>query len=279
MKAGDLESARRHCRIEYRLNALIAAYPKPVAAFMNGIVMGGGVGISAHANHPAAAERTVVATPECAVGFVPDAGSADILARAPGRCSEYIGLTGVQLDAADAIHAGFARALVSSAPLPALVKAFAESGDPDVICAFDGPIGRPSGLEMRQASIDVVFSAETIPAVMESLDRLPDDRWRDETRRQLSRGSPLSLAATLRSIRHVRLRPGIASAVRTQYRIAARCMERGEFPEGVRAAIIDRDRAPRWRYGHGSEVPEAVIDSFLAPLEGGDLVIDTAMPG
>ena len=269
VKSGDIEGAGRHCLAEYRLNALIARYRKPLVVLMDGIVMGGGIGISSHARHALATENTVLSMPECGIGFIPDAGATEILARAPGRIGEYLGLSGGRLVASDAIHAGFADALVPADDLPALITTLAESGDAARIGDFTA---KPAagGLAALQPSIDRVFALARVSEMIEALARNRDDSWSRRTLGRMRRGSPLSLVVALRAVRLARRRPGLARALKTEYRAAIRCMEQGDFPEGVRAAVIDRDRQPRWRFATPGEVPESLIDEFLAPLPGGD---------
>ncbi|MDR7033729.1 enoyl-CoA hydratase/isomerase family protein [Mesorhizobium sp. BE184] len=277
VKAGDIEAARRHCRTEYALDALIATYSKPVVTLMDGMTMGGGIGISAHASHTVATENTAISVPECSVGFVPDSGATHILSRAPGHIGEYAALTGVKLNAADAIDAGFASVYVVAEKLPELSAAIAASGEPDLVFTFAGRPEHAGGLLDRREDIDAVFGLATLAEIVEALSARDDDEWHRASLRRMNRGSPLSLAMTLRAIQQGRLTPDLAGALRTEYRLVCGCMEHGDFLEGVRAALIDRDREPRWKYGSVEDVPSKVVDGMFAPPESGDF--DFIPPG
>ena len=277
VKTGDIEAARRHCRREYRLDALIATYPKPVVALMDGMAMGGGIGVSAHASHTVATENTAISVPECSVGFIPDSGSTYILSRAPGHFGEYAALTGVKMNVADAIEAGFASVYVAAENLPALSAEIAATGDPDLVFAFAGQPADAGCLRARRSEIGAVFGLPTLAEIAEALSARIDDEWHRASLRQMNRGSPLSLAMTLRAIRQARREPELVDALRTEYRLACGCMERGDFLEGVRAALIDRDREPRWKYGNVEDVPERAVDAMFARPDGGDF--DFMAPG
>ena len=166
-KAGDIETPNRFWRDEYRLNALISRYEKPYVAIMDGIVMGGGVGLSAHGSHRIVTEGSMVAMPECAVGLVTDVGGSRLLRQAPGSMGEYLGLTGHRMKGEDAIHAGFADIYVHRARLDDLKAALVEGGDVAVLDRFaEAP--PPSDLATHQQAIDAIFSAPTLPEILES---------------------------------------------------------------------------------------------------------------
>jgi enoyl-CoA hydratase len=273
IKSGDLEGGRAHCRAEYRLNALIARYPKPYVALIDGVVMGGGIGLSCHGSQPVVTERTALSLPECSIGFIPDAGATDLLARAPGRLGEYLGLTGTVLKGADCIHAGFARHFVTSERLPAVMEALVQSGDPAVLQRF-GKLLPAFTLEPILPWITAVFSQPDLPAIVAALENTADEEsatWRQTTLKQVLRCSPLALAVTLSAIRALRPACGIEAALRSEYRIVARCMVEGDLMEGVRANIVDRDRQPKWRFTSADAVDPALVAGFLAPLGDDDL--------
>lgn len=268
-KAGDLNYGRKFWADEYRLNSKIVSYPKPYVALMDGIVMGGGVGISAHGSHRIVTERTMLAMPECAIGLVPDVGGTHILGRAPGFLGEYLGLTGTRLGAADAILAGFADVFVPSDRLGRLTETLIETGDPESIRDFvevapEGKLGKDLD------RIDRIFAADTVADMAELLK--PDaGGWAQATVKSLGYGSPLSLACTLQLIRDARASGDLKTALRHEYRYVSRCMEHGDFLEGIRAAVIDKDRTPHWRHASIGDVEPGEVAAMLAAPPGGDI--------
>lgn len=261
--AGDYGYGRRFWRDEYRLNAVIAGYGKPIVALMQGFVMGGGVGIGCHASHRIAGDTTRVALPECGIGLVPDVGSTLLLARAPGRLGEYLGLTGDRMDAGDAIHAGFADTFVPQDQWPALIARLCQTGKVDAIAGAALPAPQ-SKLARWQADIDRVFAAPDLAAIRSQPDAVPPAPIAHALD-LMARNAPLSMACTLRIVRAVRADPDIQTALGHEYRFTARSMEKADFLEGIRAAIIDRDRTPRWRHADWN-VPDADIATLTAPL-------------
>lgn len=267
-RRGDFETAAAFWRDEYRLNSIIAAYPKLFIAIMDGLVMGGGVGVSAHGRRRIVTERTVLAMPECAIGLIPDVGATLLLANAPGRCGEFIGLTGARLNAADCIYAGLADLFVASEHLHAFRQALV-AGDDQTAGKLVSPPQEPSTLSDRQADIDRIFSGVSVAEIDEAL-VLRDDEWASDTLRHLRIGAPLSLEITLAAIRDARRTRSIADAVRAEYRFTSRAMEHGEFLEGVRAAVIDKDHAPAWRYPTLRSVPPELVATMRAPAPDED---------
>ena len=267
-RRGDFAFGRRFWAEEYRMNAKIARYPKPYVALMQGYVMGGGVGVSGHGSHRVAGETTRVAMPECAIGLVPDVGGTLLLAAAPGRLGEYLGLTGFRMDAGDALFAGFADHFVPEADWPALAARLIETGDPAEIAAFERP-APPAALADRRAEIDDAFAAPDLKTLMA---RLAAGDWGAETRATLAKGSPISMACTLALVRAARAEPGIEAALAREYRFTWRAQTEGDLLEGIRAAVIDKDRTPRWRDGIGEIGPERVA-AMLAPLGAEELAL------
>ena len=263
-RAGDFETARAFWRDEYRLNRRIFRYPKPVVALMQGFVMGGGVGIGGHARHRVVGETTRVAMPECGIGLVPDVGGSLILARAPGRLGEYIGLTGLRMEAADAIFTGFADRFVPESAWPGLIDDLERAGDPSPVAAAAQPPG-PAPLAGRRAWADAVFSGATLVEILDALDR-DDSETAAEAARAMARGSPLSQAVTLELIRRVRALDTIEGALELEYRATFRAISEGDFLEGVRALIIDKDRAPGWTWPEARALPPGAADDMLRPL-------------
>lgn len=269
-KTGNLDYARTFWADEYRLNAKIAAFPKPYVALMDGIVMGGGVGVSAHGSYRIVTDRTMLAMPECGIGLIPDVGGTWLLGHAPGRIGEYLGLTGARIGAADAIHAGFADLFVPSEELDDLKARLIATGDPSSISEFaaEPPAGDLAGIE---ADLETVFSGATVADVRKALGRI-EAEWAGKAAKAIDRGSPISLACTLEMVRAARNDASVADSLRREYRFVSRCMEHGDFLEGVRAAIIDKDRNPA--FAGGEPANREKVDFMLSEPEGGDIGIE-----
>ena len=259
--------ARTFWRDEYRLNALIGRYPKPFVAIQDGIVMGGGIGLSGHARHRIVTERSNLAMPETTIGLIPDVGGTWLLARAPGETGVYLGLTSTPMRPADAIHARFSDAFVPSSKLPELIARLADAKGqavPDVIAELAETPGA-SELERRRADIDQAFSGASIEAIDANLAAMPGE-WAEKTRASLAQKSPKALKLTLAAIRNARTLPSLEAALDVEYRLVSRLFEDGEFPEGVRALIIDKDRKPAWSPASLAGVTEALVARYLSPL-------------
>lgn len=273
-RAGDFAFGRRFWADEYRLNAKIASYPKPYVALMQGFVMGGGVGISCHGSHRVTCESTQIAMPECGIGLVPDVGGSLLLARAPGRLGEYLGTTGTRMGPDDAINAGFADTYAPQIKWKTLTSALIETGDPAVI-ATHSETPPPGGLRALTPQIDRHFSGETLRDITNSL-RAEDSDFARETLKTLSRHSPLSMACTIEMIHRLRgPTADIGRALGLEYRFTYRAMEQGDFLEGIRAAIIDKDRKPNWKHGLDS-LPGTAVAQMLQPLGKDALTLEEA---
>lgn len=264
---GDFEPGRAFWRDEYRLNAKIAEYPKPYIALCQGFTMGGGVGVSLHGSHRVVGESSKIAMPECAVGLVPDVGGTLLLARAPGRLGEYLGVTGYRMNASDAILAGFADYFIPQAEWAGLTETLIETGDWSAVAALardpeDGPL-----VAMR-AQVDAHFGADTPSDILASL---PDDDWGQATAKAIRAGSPLSASCTIELVRRARESNEIRSALQQEYRFTSRSAPEGDFVEGIRAAIIDKDRTPRWQHASVEDVSAETVAAMLAEPPGGDI--------
>jgi len=264
---GDFDAGRTFWRDEYRLNAKIANYPKPYIALCQGFTMGGGVGVSLHGSHRVVGESSRIAMPECAVGLVPDVGGTLLLASAPGRLGEYLGVTGYRMNASDAILAGFADYFIPEAQWPELTEILIETGDWSAVAARaedpeDGP------LMAIRAQADKYFGSETLAEILASL---PDDDWGAATAKSIRAASPLSAVCTIELVRRAREEGTIEHALRQEYRFTSRSASDGDFVEGIRAAIIDKDRNPRWRHASVEAVTAAIAEAMLSQPPGGDI--------
>ncbi len=269
-KAGDLAFSRNFWRDEYRMNARIASYPKPYVALMDGITMGGGVGLSAHGSHRIVTERSKIAMPECAIGLIPDVGGTYLLSRAPGRLGEFLGLTGTRMRAADAILAGFADRFVPADRLPDLIEALVREADPRPIEPFaeTPPAGELGAL---LSVIDEIFAEDDLATIV---DRVKDDAesaWHKQVTQALARACPLAAHCSLKMIREARAMETLEEALAAEYRYTWRSLEEGEFMEGIRAAVIDKDRKPRWAKSSLDMVTKADVEAMLASLRDNEL--------
>lgn len=261
---GDFAFGRTFWRDEYRLNADIFDYPKPVVSFLQGFTMGGGVGIGCHGSHRVVGETSRIAMPECGIGLVPDVGGSFMLALAPGRLGEYLGVTTARMDAGDAIFAGFADHFIPQNQWPGVIAALEASGDP--ACITQQAMAAPEGaLTPLHDQINRCFSGETLGDNLTLL-RSSDSEFAQATLKVMSRNSPLSMACAIETIHRLR-GPSldIRKALELEYRFTYRAMEHGDFLEGIRAAIIDKDRNPQWQYA-GVDVPTMAVSKMLMPL-------------
>ena len=267
-KAGDYEPARRFWAEEYRLNALIANYPKPYVALMDGITMGGGVGVSAHGSHRIATERTMLAMPEVGIGFLPDVGGTWLLSRAPGKAGYYLGLTGGRMDAADAIHAGFADSYIESDKLNALAAQLAEGVDVDAAVAAVASEPPVSKLAAAQADIDDAFGKSDPLAIAGRLEEMTEagNEWAASAMKGLRRAAPLSVASTFEAIRRAEGFETVEQCLALEYRFAYRVLQGHDFIEGVRAAVIDKDRDPQWQPARLEDITPDMVEEMLGPL-------------
>ena len=262
--AGDYAYGRKFWRDEYRMNARLAGFGKPVVTLMQGFTMGGGVGVGCHASHRVVGETSQIAMPECGIGLVPDVGGSMLLARAPGRMGAYFGTTGARMDAGDAITMGFADHFVPEGLWPDLIAELEATGDIAAVAGASAaaPLGATSAL---RDGIDLQFEPQTLGDVVRSLSASDSDFARD-TLKRMGRNAPLSMACTLGMLDELGPEPTITEALEMEYRFTARSMEHGDFLEGIRAAIIDKDKSPKWRHPAPDAVPEEDVARMLAPL-------------
>ncbi len=263
-RKGNFAFGQRFWRDEYRMNDRIAEYEKPVVSFIQGFCMGGGVGVACHASHRIVGETAQVAMPECGIGLVPDVGGSYLLASAPGHLGAWLGLTGNRMGPADAILATFADSYVPEADWPALKSALVETGDPAQIARFlrPAPEGRLAALLPQ---IDAAFASGSLVDIIARL-KASDTPFAGETLKALSRVSPLAAAATLEIQRRLKPAPDLRRALDLEYRVTFRAQQDTDFLEGIRAAIIDKDRQPKWRHAGPDAVSGAEVEALLSPL-------------
>lgn len=263
--------ARAFWRDEYRLNALIGRYPKPYVAIQDGIVMGGGIGLSGHAAYRIVTQRSRLAMPETGIGLIPDVGGTWLLAKAPGQAGIYLGLTGENMSAADAIYARFADVLVPSHRMGALTERLCNLKGGDVRAAIGEHAQEPEPSQLARSSsdIDTAFAGESVEAVLAALKQHPGD-WGAKTAATLAQKSPKALKLTLAAIRNARSLASLDQALIVEYRLTVRLFEDGEFPEGVRALIVDKDRKPKWSPPQLDGVTTEIIERYLSPLPPGE---------
>jgi len=259
---------------EYVLNARIAHFPKPYIAFMDGLVMGGGVGVSAHGSHRIVTEKTRLAMPETGIGFVPDVGGTWLLAHTPGESGTYLGLLGETMGAPDAIYTGIADAMVPAADLPKLREALASLGPQTAHEAVRETIRRfaqtiaPGPLEQHQLVIGSAMQSDRVEDIVLALEADGSD-FAKATLKTISAKSPTSLKLTLRLLRSARTALNLETCLLNEYRAAVSMVEgHDDFVEGVRAAVIDKDRQPRWLPAGLKDVDEAALDTFFLPKAG-----------
>jgi enoyl-CoA hydratase len=266
--AGAWERARSFWRDEYRLNAAIAEYPKPVVALMQGFVMGGGVGLGCHSAQRVVGESSRIAMPECGIGLIPDVGGSFLLTRARGELGTWLGLTGTRMGPGDAIHARFADCFVPEARWPELVAALVATGDPARVESFAEPEPQ-AAIAALEPWTGRIFARDTVAAIIGALEADASVRAA-EALKAMRRASPLALCATLDCLRRVR-GGTVRDALRQEFRFTWRAPDRSDLAEGIRALIIDKDRTPRWRHASVEAVPADAVTGMLAPLGAEEL--------
>lgn len=262
----DGVAARAFWREEYRLNARIARYPKPIVALMDGIVMGGGIGLAGHASHRVATERLRAAMPEVGIGFFPDIGGTWLLAHAPGQLGTHLALTGDTIGAADALACGLADVHAPVDQLPVLVAALTRNDAIDIdVDAVVGDAARqlptPFALDAARPWIEATYCAATVPEILIALDAFGTDA--QAAAALIRTRSPTSLAVTLRALRES-ASISLEDTLDRDYRIACAFLDTPDFAEGIRAAVVDKDRRPRWSPSEHDAVTAAGTDRFFA---------------
>ncbi|WP_395645211.1 enoyl-CoA hydratase/isomerase family protein [Terricaulis sp.] len=272
--AGDGKGARGFFYTEYQLNHLLFTYPKPVVALIDGVTMGGGVGISMPARFRIATENTTYAMPETGIGLFPDVGGGWYLARKPEQIGMWLALTGARIKAADCLIAGVATHYMPTeilGPARAQIAGAAQTHDPaaalqsglDALCES---AGKPKELsEEGVFNITRAFSHDSVEAIVTALEEMNSD-WARAQLATLATKSPQTLKVAFRQLREGARMQSFADEMRQEYRIAARVVQRHDFLEGVRALIVDKDNKPQWNPPTLAGVTDAILDEIFAPL-------------
>src|SRR5215831_13208916 len=266
---GDL--GKEFWRQEYIMNARIGKYPKPYVAFMDGLVMGGGVGLSGHSSNRVVTERTKLAMPEVGLGFFPDVGGTWLLSHSPGETGTYFGLTGQTMNGPDAIHAGFADAVVPSAKLPALrealtkVRAGVTSADVKALIAGFATSETTGPVAAKQATIYKWFAYDRMQDIVAALEK-DGSELAQATLKTLNEKSPRGMVVTLKLLRLARSAKSLEECLVREYRAALQVFASDDFREGVRAAVIDKDRNPTWSPPRIEDVAPEVVAPYFAEI-------------
>ncbi|MDQ6432885.1 enoyl-CoA hydratase/isomerase family protein [Mesorhizobium sp. LHD-90] len=279
---GDIADAYRAMRAgtapvaffadEYRLNAALARFPKPCVSLIDGIVMGGGVGISCHGSHRVMTEKALFAMPEVGIGFFPDVGGSFLLSRLKGSYGMFLGLTGARIHSGDALRAGIATHAVESAALGAVFDALCKGVAPDKCLRGFASAPQAETDEGALFSIAKLFSRERLDDLLVGLRQVREagEALAETAFAAIDKASPTSVAVTFRQI-NTGAMLDMDECMRMEFRILNRMVASHDFPEGIRAVIIDKDGAPQWKPATLAEVGDATVEAYFAPLPGGDL--------
>jgi len=262
--AGDGSEARAFFRTEYRLNHLMFDYPKPITAIVDGIVMGGGVGISEPADVRIATERTTYAMPETGIGLFPDVGGGWFLSRLPGQTGVWLALTGARLKAADTVALGIHTHFVESGQVIDLVESIGYNPHAPEVEARAWA-GDPGPATINREAIDRLFAHDTMEEIFAALEGDGSD-WALAQLATLRTKSPQSMKVSLRQLRTGATLASFAETMAMEYRLGGRIVSTPDFQEGVRAVVIDKDNAPKWSPATLDGVVEADLDALFAPL-------------
>ena len=272
-KAGDHAAQLTFWREEYLLDRRIKRFPKPYVALIDGVVMGGGVGVSLHGSHRVASERSVFAMPEVGIGFFPDVGATWLLPRLPRRIGVYLALTGLRANAGDMIALGLATSFTPSASFAALGEALEhEEGPIEAILARFQAGPPPAPLMLEAPLIEAAFARLDIASIRSHLERASEQgsEFAAKALEALGSKSPTSQAIALRQM-ILGGRLDFESAMATEFRIVSRICRAHDFYEGVRATIVDKDNLPLWSPAPGEPIDSSTIDAYFAPLGAGEL--------
>ncbi|MEQ3649512.1 enoyl-CoA hydratase/isomerase family protein [Hyphomonas sp.] len=275
--AGDAQEARAFFNVEYRMNAALKTFPKPVLAIMDGVTMGGGVGLSVHGSHRIATERTLFAMPETGIGLFPDVGGGWFLPRLSGYLGTWLALTGARLKGVDVAAARVATHFLPSELVPNLKKQV-ESADfsvgaaemlNEILRGMTHPV--PAGsFEVHRDIIDACFAKDTAEEIVAALEASGDE-WAAEQAATIRTKSPETVKVALRQVREGGKLDSFEDNMRMEYRIGWRKVQSHDFLEGVRAVIIDKDNDPKWNPATLEGVSDADVAKYFDPLGGDEL--------
>ncbi|MFF3290958.1 enoyl-CoA hydratase/isomerase family protein [Streptomyces sp. NPDC003023] len=266
-RAGGRASAA-FWRDEYRLNARIARWPKPYVALMDGIVMGGGVGISAHGSIRIVTERSAVAMPETGIGFVPDVGGTYLLSRAPGELGTHLALTGAAVGAGDALRLGLADAFVPYERLTGFAASLATAEPAEALRRYGAPAPEAE-LAVHREWIDHCYAADSAEEIVDRLTACGEPAAKEAAETILSK-SPTSVKVTLAAIRRARQLSGLEAVLEQEFRVSCAALVSPDLVEGIRAQVVDKDRRPRWSPARLDAVSAADVAGHFAPLPAGE---------
>ncbi len=287
-RAGDMATPMRFFSTEYRMNWRIFRFSKPYVALLDGITMGGGFGISCHGRYRVATEKAQFAMPEVGIGFYPDVGGTYVLPRLPGEAGTYLALTGARIGWEDMLGVGLATHTVASAKLAELETALAEAdygaddGEEDevverILEGFHQPPEGAAPTVDRRHEIDEIFAGDSVEAILGRLSAAPYE-WAKESLAAMERAAPLSLRVTLQQMR-AGADLDFDAAMRREFRLTWRMLEGQTFAEGVRALLIDKDKAPKWEPPTLAEATPEMAAALAEPLgPGKELPLDWADP-
>jgi enoyl-CoA hydratase len=260
-------------REEYQLIRRIHRLPKPSIALMDGVTMGGGVGVSVNGRFRVATERTLIAMPEVHIGLFPDVGASRFLNLCPGKVGLYLALTGTRVGAADALYCGFATHMVPHGRLADLTEALTDPAcDVAAVLAAHAADPGAAPLASLRPDIDRCFAGENVEAIVAALER-EDAAWAAEAREAIARASPLSLKITFHQLALGR-GMDVEAALTLEYRMTQHCMAGEDFYEGIRALLVDKDRKPHWQHRALADVSAAEIERYFAPIGDRELRFD-----
>jgi enoyl-CoA hydratase len=268
--ASDGAEAREFFHTEYRMNHRLFTYAKPVVAFMDGITMGGGVGLSQPARYRVATENTRLAMPETGIGLFPDVGGGWYLSRLPGRTGQYLALTGHRLDGAECLALGLASHYLPSDRLDEAKARITE--EPQQIAAILDDLAAPAPdarILAHRDAIDRLFASDLLEDIFAALDA-DSGEWAQQQLATLRTKSPQTMKVSLRLLQEGAMMPTFEDEMRQEYAVGAHVVQRHDFLEGVRAVIVDKDNAPQWDPPTPEGVTDHVIDQIFAPLPDGE---------
>lgn len=274
-REGGEESAA-FWRDEYILNAAIKHYPKPYVAIMDGVVLGGGVGVSAHANFRVVTERSRIGMPETGIGFVPDVGGTFLLSRAPGELGTHLALTAGSVSGADAIALGLADYFVDSGDLPELTAALEHDRAEEVLRRYS-QTPPPAPVLAEQDWIQRCYDASRVEEILNNLEQeaLGGNEQAAKAAATISRKSPTALKVTLAALRRAAVLPSLEAVLDQEFRVSLRGLTWPDLAEGIRAQLIDKDRNPQWNPATLAEVTEASVDANFESLGERELGLAT----